>query len=176
MAATVFATWAAAFARPAPASGGDTLQYAVEAAYLYKFGDFIEWPASAFASPSSAVNLCVAGSDPFGAGLDAAAAGQHSGGRPIVVRHLAAVAHGADCQILFVGGTDPRDVAQVLDAVRGAGVLTVTDAAGSGGTPSIIRFVVRDDRVRFVIDGRAAALNGIVVSSKLLSLALPGGN
>jgi hypothetical protein len=174
--AAAFAVWAAALAHPAPASGGDTLQYAVEAAYLYKFGDFIEWPAAAFASPASAVNLCVAGADPFGTSLDAAASGQHSGGRPIVVRHLATVPRGADCHILFVGGTDPRDVAQVLDTVRGAGVLTVTDAASAGGTPSIIRFVVRDDRVRFVIDGRAASLNGIVVSSKLLSLALPGGN
>jgi hypothetical protein len=176
LARTGFAIWAAVLAHPAPAAGADVLRYAVEAAYLSKFGAFFEWPAGAFASPSSAVNLCVAGADPFGASLDATAAGQQIGGRPIVVRHLAAVPRGADCHILFVGGADPRAIAQVLNTVRGAGVVTVTDAASSGATPSIIRFVVRDDRVRFVIASRPASLNGIVISSKLLSLALPDRN
>src|SRR5579863_371477 len=90
LAAAVFAIWTAAFAYPAPSSGGDSLQYAVEAAYLYKFGEFVEWPSTAFASPVSAVNVCVAGADPFGANLDTVASGQHIGVRAIVVRHLAA--------------------------------------------------------------------------------------
>jgi hypothetical protein len=174
LAAFLLATWAAALAHPAPVSGGEALEYEVKAVYLYKFGNFIEWPASAFASPASAVNLCIAGTDPFGTRLDAAAAGQHIGARSIVVRRLQGVSRDANCQILFVGGSDSRGVARILDAVRGAGVLTVTDASSAGETPSIIRFVVQDDRVRFVIDRGAASLNGIIVSSKLQSLALPG--
>jgi hypothetical protein len=173
LAAFIFAMLASALAAPAAVSSAEPMEYAVKAVYLYKFANFIEWPASAFASPASAVNLCVAGPDPFGASLQAAAEGQHVGNRSIVVRRLAGVTRDAGCQILFVGGSDSRDVARILDAVRGAGVLTVTDAASAGQTPSIIRFVVRDDHVRFVIDSKAASLNGITVSSKLLSLGLP---
>lgn len=49
-------------------------------------------------------------------------------------------------------------------------MLTVTDQAeGAGG---IVNFVLRENRVRFTIDPRAAAENGLAISSKLLSLAL----
>jgi hypothetical protein len=173
LAAWLLATCTVTLLQPAAvAAGGDSLEYAVKAAYLYKLGDFVEWPPSTFPSATSAVNLCVAGADPFGASLDVAAAGQHIGARPIVVRHLASVTRESDCQILFVGGSDPQIIGRILDAVRGVSVLTVTDVPTTGETPSIIRFVIHDDHVRMVIDARAASLNGIVISAKLLSVAL----
>jgi hypothetical protein len=157
-------------ALPLSAAENETVEYAVKAAYLYKFGGFIEWPPTAFDAPSSAVNLCVAGEDPFGSKLDEVTAKQHIGGREIVVRHIKGTPRGGDCQILFVGGADAKSVTDILRAVRGAGVLTVTDADVDGD--SIIHFVTADNHVRFVIDEKAAAQNGIVVSSKLLHLAL----
>ena len=173
LAAWLFATCTVTLLQPAAvAAGSDSLEYAVKAAYLYKLGDFVEWPPSTFPSSTSAVNLCVAGADPFGASLDVAAAGQHIGARPIVVRHLASVTRESDCQILFVGGSDPQTIGRILDAVRGVSVLTVTDTPTTGETPSIIRFVIQDNHVRMVIDGRAASLNGIIISAKLLSVAL----
>jgi hypothetical protein len=56
--------------------------------------------------------------------------------------------------------------------VEGTSVLTVTDAARTPNARGIIHFVVQNDRVRFHIDERAAARNGLSISSKLLSLAL----
>lgn len=167
---------------PQALAGNDTLEYDVKAAYLSKFGNFIAWPPSAFASTESAVNLCIAGKDPFGSSLETAVAGHRIGDRPIVVRHLAEISGNPGCQILFVGGSDPRSIAQILTKAAGAGVLTVADSASSDDVPSIIRFVIRDDHVRFAIDDDAASRNGIAVSSKLLSLAFsvtprkPAGN
>jgi hypothetical protein len=172
-AAWLLASCTAMLLQPAAvAAGSDTLEYAVKAAYLCKLGNFVEWPPSTFPSSTSAVNLCVAGMDPFGANLDVVTAGQRIGARPIVVRHLTSVTRDSDCQILFVGGSDPKIIGRILDTVRGGSVLTVTDAPTTGETPGIIRFVIHDDHVRMVIDGRAASLNGIVISSKLLSVAL----
>src|SRR3546814_20979696 len=37
---------------PAAHAESDALEYAVKATYLYKFGPFIGWPATAFESPS----------------------------------------------------------------------------------------------------------------------------
>ena len=51
-------------------------------------------------------------------------------------------------------------------------MLTVTDAAVSRDEKGIVHFVIHDDRVRFEIDDRAAAENGLMISSKVLSLAL----
>ena len=154
------------------ATENGSLEYAIKAAYLYKFGNFVEWPASTFESPSSAVNLCVAGDDPFGDTLDKVVEGQQIGGRPIRVRRLKTVTRDAGCQILYVGGSDAGRVTQMVNAVRGTSVLTVTDATHAGPSESVIGFVLKDDHVRFNIDAHAAALNGLTISAKLLGLAL----
>lgn len=153
------------------AAEGDALEYAVKATYLYKFAAYVDWPASAFATPASPIALCIAGDDPFGASLDNAVRDQRIAGRSLVVRRLKSVARDADCHILFAGGADPQR-GQLLAAVRGSAVLTVTDRHESGGTAGIIDFVMRDNRVRFDIDEGAATRSGLAISSKLLKLAL----
>jgi hypothetical protein len=156
---------------PAWAQGG-SLELAVQATYLYKFAPFVEWPKTTFQSPESAFVLCVAGNDPFGAVLDEAVSGQSILGHPISVRRLRVVARNSGCDILFAAGSPAQSVAAELAAVRGTPVLTVTDSERDGGTKGIIDFVIQDNRVRFGIDNAAAAENGLVISSKLLSLAV----
>lgn len=143
----------------------EPLESAVKAAYLTKFGIYVEWPDAA---PDSPLNLCVAGEDPFGKALDSAAASQQPGNRPIAVRRLKAAAPDSGCDMLYIGGADPA-APQVIDSLRGSPVLTVSDARDSG---AIINFVIQDNRVRFEIDEAAAVQNNLVLSSKLLSLAL----
>ena len=151
----------------------DTLESSIKAAYLYKLGAFVEWPQSAFQSPTSAVNLCLTGDDPFDGTLDKAVDGQRIGEHPIVVRRLKAVARDSGCQILYVGGSNQQALAQALEhAVRGTAVLTVTDTPQVDDTTGIIQFVIKDNRVRFDIDEQAASANGLTISSKLLSLAV----
>ncbi|MGH8864711.1 MAG: YfiR family protein [Burkholderiales bacterium] len=154
----------------AAAADPESLEYAVKAAYLSKFGLFVEWPATAYASPGSALNVCVVGDDPFGAMLDTAAGGQRIDAHPIAVRRLKTVGRDSGCHILYIGSSEAQRTAQIIAAVRGSGVLTVTDAQGSGAT-GIVNFVIKDNRVRFDIDEEAAAQNGFAISSKLLSLA-----
>ena len=151
---------------------GSSLEYAVKATYLYKFAPFVDWPPGAFASPSSAVNLCVIGDDPFGDILDRAVRGQEVGDRPIAVRRLRTVDQNSGCHIMYVTGSDRQSVTEALDAVRGTPVLTITNSASRAGAQGVIHFVIVGNRVRFEIDDQAAARNGITISSKLLSLAV----
>jgi len=159
-----------AIGSPLRDAGAASLEYSVKAAYLTKFGIYVEWPAASFASPSSPLVLCVAGNDPFGAALDQAAAQQRVEGRPVQVKRLKAVTRDAGCHILYLGFSDPQSIGQALAAVHGAPVLTVGDTANADG--EIIRFVVENNRVRFDIDEVEASRNGLKISSKLLSLAL----
>lgn len=159
------------------AADGDSLEYGVKAAYLTKFGIYVEWPAAAFAAADSPLVVCIAGDDPFGATLDAAAAGQRIDAHAITVRRIKTVARDSGCHILYLGGLDVARAAQMLDALRGAPVLTVSDARnnGSGASgigPGMINFVIKDNRVRFNVDEEAAAASGLTISSKLLGLAL----
>jgi hypothetical protein len=150
----------------------DVEEYALKAAFLYKFGLFIEWPRTAFSSPSSPVNLCIAGEDPFGEALDKVVAGGRINGRNTIIHRLKEVGPDSGCHILYIGGSDPEHKARIIKSVHGRNVLTVTDAGDSESGAAIINFVIADNRVRFAIDDEAAAQNGLVISSKLMSLAL----
>ena len=48
-----------AFAPGAANAGEASLEYAVKANFLYKFGPFVDWPATAFATPSSPFTICL---------------------------------------------------------------------------------------------------------------------
>jgi hypothetical protein len=167
----IFAASGLAVALDASAAEDGSLEFKVKAALLSKFGLFVDWPGTAFSAPNSPLNVCVAGEDPFGILLDNTVGGQRIGERVIAVRRLKTVARDSGCHILYIGGSDSQRNAQTIEAVRGGSVLTVTDS-GAGGGIGIIDFVVKDNRVRFDINDEAAAQNGLVISSKLLNLAL----
>ena len=158
---------------PGQASAAEgSVEYAVKAAFLHKFGSFVEWPATAFASPASPFQLCVVGEDPFGAVLDKAVSGQQIANRPIEVRRLKAVRPDSGCHIVYLAASEAQRLAQIIEALRGSSVLTVSDGRSPGVATGIINFVIKDDRVRFDIDDEAAAQNRLAISSKLLSVAL----
>jgi YfiR/HmsC-like len=144
---------------------------AVKAAYLSKFGMFVAWPKPTPAASEPLV-VCVAGENPFGDFLNKAVRGQRVAERPVVARYVREVTRETGCDILYVAATDRASAAGMLNAVNGAAVLTVTDAAPDDRSRGIIDFVVQNQRVRFTIDDSAAAKNGITISSHLFSLAL----
>lgn len=154
----------------APLSRGQQpgVEYAVKATYLYKFAPFVEWPVGVFAAPTDPFVICIAGNDPVSVLVDEAARGQRVGAHPIEVVHLPA-ARDVACHVLYVAQRGPAGLA-ALHAVRGKPVLTVTDDAEDAH--GIINFVLQDNRVRFEIDQNAAAENNLVISSKLLNLAV----
>ena len=161
----LFIAWSSA------ALAAESLEYAVKAAYLTKFGIYVEWPGTAFGAPDSPINLCIVGDDPFGTALDQAAANQRVGSRAVMIRRMKVVTRESGCHMLYIGNSDPASMQQTIEALRGSAVLTVTDTRGAE-TGSIINFVVKDNRVRFDVDEEAAVQNGLALSSKLLSLAL----
>lgn len=151
------------------ADSGRSLEYGIKAAYLAKFAPFVEWPQAAFSSPDSPISICVSGADPFGGALDQIVAGQRVAGRALAVRHIGPLAADSSCQIAFIGGSAEQPVADGAALARARPILTVTDGADSGG---IVCFVIVDNRVRFTVDKKAADEAHIVVSSKLLGLAV----
>jgi prepilin-type processing-associated H-X9-DG protein len=158
----------------APRAQERALETAVKATFLVKFAAFVEWPVSAFESPTAPLTICIVGS-PLGGVADQAARGQSAGQHGLTVRHIAAATHGDGCNILFSDGTAEQSVAGALDAVRGTPVLTVTDQPETAARKGIINFVLQNGHVRFQIDDGEAAADGLRISSHLLSLAVNRG-
>jgi hypothetical protein len=155
-----------------PARAFEATELAIKAAFLYKFGFFVEWPQTSFASSDSPMNLCIVGDDTFGTLLDETVKGKKIGTRAIVVRRMTAIAQNSGCHILYLSGDADAHADQMLAALKGSDVLTVTDAKANRGNDGIISFVMKDNRVRFDIDDAEAASGGLVIDSRLLNLAL----
>jgi hypothetical protein len=141
---------------------------AVKAAFLSKFGSYVNWPPAAASGP---VYLCIVGNDPFGGVIEAAIRGQQASGRPLQLRRFAGTDGASGCHIAFVQGANAAATASMLGSLRGKPILTVTDAR-AGGQQGMIHFVLQQGRVRFHIDDAAAAQSRLLISSRLLSLAL----
>jgi hypothetical protein len=171
-AAAAVATACILTAAPARAQPDAPPDPGVEASFLYKLEAFVGWPPGAFASQASPFNLCVQGTDPFGPALDRAVAGQRVGPHPIVVRRMEFVGADTACHTIYIGGSKRQSAVEVLRVLKGSNVLTVTDGDRPLGARGIIHFVNNEGRLRFIIDAGAADDNGLIISAKLLDLAL----
>ncbi len=164
--------WLVAAVMGQPSRSQDlTLEYTIEATYLRNLSPFVTWPNARAEFPGGAFILCVVGGDPFGDLLDRVVSDQQVDNHPIVIRRFAAVIGNPDCSVMYVTG--PVDqVAADLTVVREMPVLTVTDNATDPAATGIINFLIVDNHVRFDINNSTAAAGGLIISSKLLSLAV----
>jgi hypothetical protein len=146
----------------------------VEAVFLFYFSQFVDWPPGTFADQSSPIVIGVLGDDPFDGSLDQAVAGERVNGRPVVVRRLKSLADTAGCHILYISSSESAQLTQIMSALKGRKVLTVSDLGGFVQSGGMIRFVLIDQHVRLVINPQAAQAAGLKLSSKLLRAAASG--
>lgn len=157
-------------AQPAPALRAATLdEYQVKAVFLFNFTQFVEWPASAFASPDSQFVIGVLGDDPFGANLDAVVQGEQVGGHPIAVRRYSDIADASGAHILFISqSAAPQIEADAANRLAGKPMLTVSDAGTQTSKDVVVRFLTANNRIRLRINVASAQAARLVISSKLL--------
>lgn len=153
---------------PAPSQASES---AVKAAFLYKFGSFVEWPVGAFARPDEPLVIGVAGDESVAAELEQLLAGRSAESRPIALRRGRDAQGLAGVQILFIGGNRESRVRELLPPAT-APVLVVTDQDGGLQLGSSINFRTIDGRVRFSAAPAAAEARGLKLSSRLLAVAL----
>lgn len=146
-------------------------EYAVKAAYLYNFGKFIQWPASVEAVKGP-FTICVLGEDPFGQDLNAVIAGQTVDGRRVTILRNLTPQETGGCRILFINSSEGNALEDILTALDGKGVLTVSDMPGFLARGGIIHFVTENRRVHFEVNLAAAKRAGLRLSSQLLKLAV----
>jgi hypothetical protein len=156
---------------PSAFAQSQTLEYPIKAAFLFKFGEFAEWPADAFAVSGGVLNICIVGDSGFAGIVSAAIKDETVAGRKVAARALASIAPTDPCHIAYLAGSAKQTVDEALQAVSGRPVLTITDESRAPAT-GVIHFVIRSNRVRFAIDDRAAAANGLTLRSALLSIAV----
>jgi hypothetical protein len=146
-------------------------EYQVKAAFLFNFAKFVEWPAQAFKSAGSPIEICVLGPNPFGFSLANAVEGKVVGNRQFVVRDVRDAQQANDCHILFVSAAGWTRSQARLGDIKKCCVLTVGETGEFIAGGGMINLRLEDARVRVEINPDAAERAGLRISSKLLSLA-----
>ena len=145
-------------------------EYQVEAAYLYNFSRFVEWPAKGTNAPGS-FTICVLGEDPFGQALDATIAGEAIGNQRVIARRISSPQMSVDCQILFISSSEANRLNKIIEALNKSSVLTVSNIPQFSERRGMIQFVLEENRIRFEVNLTATQRAGLTLSSDLLKVA-----
>jgi hypothetical protein len=147
-------------------------EYEVKAAYLYNFGHFIEWPTKAAAPSGGPFTFCVLGQDPFGRALDAILAGESINGANTAAARISKPQEAVNCRILFISSSEDRQLKQILGALEGTSVLTVSDLPQFSQRGGMVQFVLDGKRVRFEVNLTPVEHAHLALSSQLLKVAV----
>lgn len=164
--------WAVLAGLAAAAETGDGAGIAgqVKAAYLYKFGNYVEWPASVVPHDGP-LTIGILGDEALADELLKIAAGRTINGRSVSVRKLRRDAAMSGNHILFVGMSHADELADILATVKGLPVLVVTDSEQGLAAGSMINFVVVDGKLRFEVAPKVAGKGNLLISARLLAVA-----
>jgi hypothetical protein len=157
----------------APAVEGQRAQVSewdVKAAYLYKFTEYVEWPAAALDGEAT-FTICVVADRAFTRLVDQAIQGGKVKDKPVVRRQPETAAAARQCQVLFIGRDELARSDWFVEALEHSPVLLVSDAPDFLARGGTIALVLEGTRVRFEISLLAARRAGLTVSSRLLRSA-----
>jgi hypothetical protein len=146
-------------------------EYALKAVFLLNFCRFIEWPKSAFSSPSEPITIGIIGEDPFGPLLNEAVQGETQHGRAIKVEHYRRPDQIGHCHLLFVSRSETARLDAILAAVSGKSIVTVGETDVFLDRGGMIALTADRSRVRLHINPEMLRAASLDVSSKLLRIA-----
>ena len=147
------------------------IEQRVKAAFLFKFGGYVEWPERVFPRSDSPLAIGVAGADVLAEEVSRIALARTMNGRPVVVRRVHSGEQIGDIHVLFISRLEAGRLGELLSTMQGKPVLTVTETAKGLAQGSVINFVVADNRVRFEVSLEAANRNGLRIGAPLLAVA-----
>ena len=141
----------------------------LKAAYIYNFAKFTRWPVSG-QRESTSLALCIMGEDPLATELERLSA-KRVGEKLLQIKHIQQEVAQAECQILYVAHSAQNTYRHGVMAQAAAPILTVSEISGFARAGGIIELFHEEGKVRFLINLDAAREAGLVLSSRLLSLA-----
>jgi len=156
---------------PASTQASSPNEYAVKAAFLFHFAQFVEWPDGVFQTASSPVVYCTIGEDPFQGALDETLKGKTIDARALQVRHLKDGSEAQGCHVAFIGKIGKRRVTDELANLGSNPVLTIGETEEFVKNNGMIAFCVEENKIRFDINLQAAERANLKISSRLLALA-----
>ena len=146
-------------------------EYETKAAYLLKFISYIDWADQSLPPMGGTIVIGVVGENPFAPELVAEINAEKIKGRALVLKEVSSPAELRNCQIVFISLSEKQRCGQILESLKDAKTLTVSEIDGFAKQGGIINFFSEHNKVRFEINPDVARSKGLTISSELLKLA-----
>jgi hypothetical protein len=143
----------------------------VEAALIFNLTKFVDWPATAFASPGAPFVVAVIGQDDVSDVLVLTLSRKSVDGRPLLVRRVRGSDAVGPCQMLYVAASERRHADAIIAAFRGSGTLTVSGIERFAERGGDVALVLANERVQIVVNLARTQESHLSVSSRLLAVA-----
>lgn len=157
----------------AKAADGDAdLGNRVKVAFLYKFTNYVEWPAAMFPTADAPIRIAVIGADQVAVELATMVTGRTVQGRQLEIHRVAANEPIDGFHVIFFGAADAPGLRRAVREAQAQSTLVVTDFAGALELGSMINFTVAERRQKFEVALDNAEKSGLRLSSRLLAVAL----
>jgi hypothetical protein len=160
----------------------------IKAAFLYNFLRFVDWPKVKRGDANEPIIIGLIGKDIFGDVFDDLK-DRTVEDRPVLLRRFkgfeelqkkeqedkseqkSQIEAIRKSHLLYICPSEKKHIKELLELVKGYGVLTVADTEGFLESGGIINLLKEDNKVNFEINITAAKQAGFQVRSKLLRLA-----
>jgi hypothetical protein len=162
---------AAALVAPAIPAAVTATDQQVKAVFVYRFSQFVSWPAAAYSSGTEPFVIGVLGSDSFAELLEDVVRGEQVDKHPILVRSFRTAETVDPVHILFVDRSESARLEQVVALVKNRSILTVSDLDDATQRGVMIQFTNANNRIGLRINADSARSARLVMSSNLLRLA-----
>lgn len=152
--------------------GGQRMTVAdLQAAFLFSFAKFVEWPTDVFPTANSPLTFGVVGDEFVEYSLSGLVRWKTINGRPLQVLSVKNADDLTRIHVLFIKESKESRAADVMKRLSGWTALTVSDLDGFCKLGGMIRVFVEGNRVRFEVNLDAAEQARLKVSSRVLTLA-----
>ncbi|MCP4218432.1 MAG: YfiR family protein [bacterium] len=148
-------------------------EYIIKAGFMYKFLMFVQWPETPFEEAKESAVISILGKNEFG-DMHTVLKGKPVQGKKLVIKYLEADTPPEvlkQCHILYISSSLKSNIPRILESIKDAPVLTVSDVKKFCTMGGILRFVVKKNAVRFEVNTGTADYVGVKFRSKLLRVA-----
>lgn len=144
----------------------ETQEYALKAAFVYRFVDYVEWNNI---SNSESFEICVLGESPITKLLIEISKAKT---KKMNIKEYYNLNDIGFCNIVFISKNYNSSIETVIAKFNNKNVLIVTEQIGYGAKGAHINFLISENKLKFEVNLTAVKKDGLKLSSKLLEHAI----
>ena len=142
------------------------INYKIHALFIYKFTQYIEWPAA-----NGNFVIGIVGNSPILPELETLASARKN----ITIKKLAPGSDMNGCHLIFISESSSASLNSISTKYHGKPVLVISETESGAKKGAGINFVMREDKMKFELNKAAIERQGLKVSIDLVKLSIVVG-